>query len=385
MARVKIIIFLIMLFSGFSATFAQLKESPIRVFGYFQNSFQHWTESLDHPAYNSFALQQLNMFLQKDLAKNWTAFVNFEVLNNFSSSRRWGSFNIEEAWVRYRASRQFNLKVGLLIPTFNYLNEYKNRTPLLPYIARPLVYETSFDEFIAIEEFLPRRAFVQAYGFIPSGKAKFDYAVYVGNSPNINDQFTNELYGEKQQTGIDTTTTFLLGGRLGLRYKELRAGFSLTHEKTNIFIPAAERLNEPVSKFQERPRVRLGADISYHLGDISFEGEYIGVFYDEGTETVEVDKRFLYGTLGWQTTEQLFVYGSYWYTLEHRVEAELDSSITKYTVDTNVITGGASYNLSDRITLKAQVARVDVSSNLPLSLFPGTDWLVYSAAISIFF
>ena len=127
---------------------AQSQEKPLRIFGYFQNSFQQWTAFEFRPKQNSFSLQQLNLFFQKDLGTNWTAFVNFEFLNNFSSSRQWGSANLEETWVKYRASMRFNLKLGLLVPIFNNLHEIKNRTPLLPYIIRPLAYETSFSEFI---------------------------------------------------------------------------------------------------------------------------------------------------------------------------------------------------------------------------------------------
>jgi hypothetical protein len=329
-------------------------------------------------------MQQLNLFLQKDLARDWTALVNFEVLNNFSSSRRWGSFNAEEAWVRYRASRQFNLKVGLQIPVFNNLNEIKNRMPLLPYIVRPLVYETSFNEFIAIEEFLPNRAYIQAYGFIPSGRVKIDYAGYVGNSPNINSQFDNEETNNERQTGVDTTTTFLFGGRVGLRYKELKAGISATHERVNYFKSLGKLLGEPSSKFEELPRIRLGTDVSYRLGDFSFEGEYISVVYDEGTDQVDFDKKFFYGTLGWNVTEPLFLYASYWQTEEHNTEI-IENDFLKFLVDVEVVTGGLSYNLSDRIALKGQVAIVMINSDLPPSFFSGTDFEVYSLAISIFF
>jgi hypothetical protein len=195
---IGIIFLLVMIICG-SNIFAQSTGSSLNIFGYFQNSFQHWPQStaktthpqyfspMKEPAWNSFNMQQLNLFLSKDLARYWRAFVNFEILNSFSSQRQWGAFNLEEAWVRYKPSDKFNIKLGLLIPVFNNLNEIKNRTPLLPYIIRPLIYETSFSEFFSgIEEGVPARAFVQASGVIPSGKTKLDYAVYIGNSPNIN-------------------------------------------------------------------------------------------------------------------------------------------------------------------------------------------------------
>lgn len=101
------------------------EESPLRIYGYSQNSFRHWTEfdtESTHPelstleqlsARNSFSAQQLNLFLSRNLSNNWRAFFDLEFLNNYSSRRQWGEFNLEEAWIRYKASDTFNLKLGL--------------------------------------------------------------------------------------------------------------------------------------------------------------------------------------------------------------------------------------------------------------------------------
>ncbi|MGH9876672.1 MAG: hypothetical protein ACRD5H_03465, partial [Nitrososphaerales archaeon] len=72
-------------------------ELPLKIFGYFQTEFRYDNDS--SVARNSFLLQQLNVFLQKDLGRDWTSFVNFEIVNSYSSFRDWGSFNVEEAWV----------------------------------------------------------------------------------------------------------------------------------------------------------------------------------------------------------------------------------------------------------------------------------------------
>jgi len=90
MSRFNTFISLLLLSIAGSESFAQREDTPLKVFGYFQNSLQQWTAFQYHPAQNSFGLQQLNLFFQKDLYRNWTAFVNFEALNSFSSSRRWG-------------------------------------------------------------------------------------------------------------------------------------------------------------------------------------------------------------------------------------------------------------------------------------------------------
>ena len=366
-----------------SESLAQREDTPLKVFGYFQNSLQQWTAFQYQPAQNSFGLQQLNLFFQKDLYRNWTAFVNFEALNTFSSSRRWGALNLEEAWVKYNPNMKFNLKLGLQIPIFNNLNAVKNRTPVLPYIIRPLVYETSFGEFIPLEAFVPARAFVQAYGFLPAGEAKFDYAVYLGNSPNINADPKNG------QTGVDTTTAFLAGGRLGIRYRELKLGLSATHEKSNGFIGLADTLGRQPAELQELPLTRLGGDLSYNLANFSFESEFIMVDVHDGIPEIEFALDFYYAMLGYHFTNELFGYGSYWVTDAHAaVLIPGDGEIKDE--DLRVSTMGIAYDLNDRIRLKGQFARVRdydkikfVSQNL---LEKQQDkFNVWAIAVSVFF
>ncbi len=367
----------------------------VTTFGYFQTSFQHRTSFPNEPAQNAFSLQQLNLFFQTDVSRRWRAFVNFEVLNNFSSSRQWGGFNIEEAWLRYRVKASFSLKVGLQIPIFNSLNEIKNRTPLLPYIIRPLVYETSFSEFIATEDFVPARAFVQAYGFVPVGRAKIEYAAYLGNSPNIRSHFDNEREGGDGQTGIDTTITLLAGGRLGLRLGEVKAGVSATHDVTNEFQGVEALFGGPASRFAGLSRVRLGADFSYHLGRLSLEGEWIQVSYDEDEPDLNVDKTFFYGTLGLQLTEQVFVYATYWDTLQRQVAFNVDGPdglipVFPLEIDIEVIQAGVAYTPNDRITLKAQAGPVDVVQSVTVVPFGDIDRItsefnIYSIAASVLF
>jgi hypothetical protein len=388
MMRIAKVVFFLLTLIWASAAFAQSGESPINIFGYFQTSFQHWPQSdastthpqyfnpIEQPAQNSFSLQQLNLFLSKDLARHWRAFINFEILNTFSSQRQWGAFNLEEAWIRYKPSDKFNLKLGLLIPVFNNLNEIKNRTPLLPYIIRPLIYETSFSEFLfAVEEGAPARAFVQASGVIPAGTAKFEYALYVGNSPNINSD-RNE-----RQTGIDTTTTFLIGSRIGFRLKNFKIGLSATHENINLHIVATDIARYEFI-YNEVPRIRLGGDISFQVRRFSFEGEFITVNYGDISEIringeisndtageIDFDGGFYYGTLGYQLTDRLFAYASYWY-LKHDspfVASQVPRLVTAVGDGKIKVPGaGIAFKLNDRITFKGQYASANIKDEYPL-------------------
>jgi len=368
MHHLKIVFFVSALVVSGSPAWTQTADSNIRTFGYFQISFDHQKDIQTQNELNSFQVQQLNLFLQKDLNAKWTAFVNFEFLNSYSSFRNWGAHSIEEAWVGYRRSDQFKLKLGLQVPTFNNLNEIKNRTPLLPYIIRPLVYESSFNEIIAADEFVPGRAFIQVYGYIPWDEAKIDHAFFIGNSPNIN---TDPARG---QTGIDSSDTFLLGGRLGLRYSNLKAGVSVTFDKQD-FSYVADSLNFPPARLSSLPRIRLGGDFSFNAGRFSFEAEAIRVMYDDDHPGLNLDKRFYYGTLGYSLSEKLFIYGSYWATSEEFLPFG--------DRDFNVETAGIAYALFDGLVFKAQYARADISSTRPRREELNIDF--YGLAFSVVF
>jgi hypothetical protein len=367
MLRFKTAILITALVIYGSPAWSQTTDTDLKTFGYFQTSFTHQKGIQTRNEENSFQVQQLNLFLQKNLTSKWTAFINFEFLNSYSSFHNWGAHNLEEAWVGYRSSNQFKLKLGLQVPTFNNLNEIKNRTPLLPYIIRPLAYESSFNEIIRIEEFVPSRAFAQVYGFIPWGKAKVEHALFIGNSPNINSDPT------RGQTGVDSTNTFLFGGRLGLRFRNFKAGVSATFDDLDFsFLPDSLY---PIARLRKVQRIRLGGDFSFNVGKFSGEAEAIRVTYDDDHPEVDFDREFYYGTLGCHLTENMFVYGSYWATRENY------HPVTDQDID--VFNGGASFSLFDSLVLKAQYARVKIinSSQLPHKL----DLDYYALALSVVF
>ncbi len=360
---------------------SQNEGKSLKIFGYFQNNLQHTYDTSEKQNESSFSLQQLNIFFQKDITTNWRAFINLEFLNNFSSRREWGASNLEEAWLRYRRNEKFNLKFGLLLPVFNNLNDIKNRTPLLPYVIRQIVYETSFSEFFNVEQFTPGRAFVQAYGFLPFGNsAKLDYALYLGNSPNINND------PDKGQTGVDTTSTFLIGGRIGLRYGDLKIGFSASRDNDNQLEQARDvfNLGGSISRFLEVPRIRLGNDIQFIYDRFSLEGETI--FYRLANESeADIERFFYYLTLGYQHNEKLFTYVSYWYALEklQLFENDVEKLIFK------IPTIGIAYYLNERIRLKAQyasaISHIDVNpiDGLPIDQKNNTKY--FGLAASVFF
>jgi hypothetical protein len=160
---------------------------------------------------------------------------------------------------------------------------------------------------------VPNRAFVQAYGFLPAGETKFDYAFYVGNSRNIN----SDPLKRGRQTGIDTTKALLVGGRLGIRHQELKLGLSATYEKRNDFAGLAQPLQVPQSKLKGLGGYRFGGDFSYNFSKFAFESEFISADIDEGIPELDLSLNFYYTTLGYHVTEQWFLYGSYWLAISN--------------------------------------------------------------------
>ena len=356
---------------------AQAGESDLRVYGFLQASFyqEYYADSTEANS-NTFTVQQLNILLQKNLGRRWSAFVDILLTNNYASYRNYGTLDLQQAWVRYRHSYHLNIKAGLLIPQFNYLNEIKNKMPVLPYIIRPIVYETSFQEEIPLDEYVPQQAYVQVYGYAPADEFKIEYAGYAGNSPNVN---TDPDYGP---TGVDTTNSLLVGGRVGVRHPNFTVGFSATHDKVDQLDGVMPDSLSPAFDFANTNRVRVGADVEAEYRGFRFESEYISVNYDDGRDDVKNDKRFYYGTLGYQATEKLFVYGSYWQLEQYYTGRDSTVTLTPELV-LRIPNGGVAYQMSDRITFKGAAAYVKWKFDLPG--VSNRNWWFLTTAVSVMF
>jgi hypothetical protein len=291
--------------------------------------------------------------------------------------------NLEEAWIKYRASAQFNLKLGLQIPIFNNFNEIKNRTPLIPYVIRPLVYETAFSENILVDEYAPKSAYIQVYGFIPTHDLKIDYAVYGGNTANISS--LTEL-GQAGRSGTDTTSSIMVGSRLGVRYDELKFGISGTRDIINYFSNVYDTLFTGTSpdKFKEVPRFRFGMDMSYNYKNFSFESEYIKVTYDFDVPNFKFDRSFYYATLGYYLADPMFAFISYWVTEEYWPPFTIHGNQNSEELEITVPNIGLAYNISDRIKTKFHYAYVGLHSGNQ-DIYKDRFFHYVSTAISVFF
>ncbi len=357
------------------ALYAQ-ETGDMQIFGSMQSLFMYQDSQLratfPDPAMdfklsetrNSFALQQLDLFLSKEIDESFSAFIDLEFQLNYSSDKHWGSMSVQEAWLNYHYLDELSFKAGLLYPAFNHLNEIKNRLALMPYIYRPMVYERLLSERFFTEDFIPEHAFIQVSGSHATGPVFLDYAVFAGNAEgsyitkrNPDGSLSSDVNQKFEfLSGIDPTNLNLklIGGRIGFRTRDeqWKAGISITHDYNNLrdtvrmpsegLPPATRQLLG-----DDAERIRIGADVSMRCGDFWFEGELIKVTYDyEPAEKLDLhaEQGFAYGTLGYEFTPATTAYaslqwGDYFFGV--------DSDYFVYTV-------GGAWRLNQAITAKAQ-------------------------------
>lgn len=346
------ILALIMLLSFSTAVFSQ--SDDLKVFGYFQNYFMNETADISYPfapskmVTNSFVMQQMNVFLQKDFGVQVSSFVNFEFTNSYSSSDDIGALKIEEAWLKYSPSEEINVKGGLLIPRFDNFNEIKNRTVLQPYVFRPLAYETAFSNLFNTADFVPLQAYLQMYGELPvSGELRANYAAFMGNLS------TNTLVknGSLSQIATDTSKFKMFGGRLGVEWGTLALGVSGTYDRADLALYGIGYV----------PRTRFGAYLNYSIVGFELEAEYIGVHHivsdaEKAMLRAELsinplvpqsfEKKYEHLNLLYNFTDKIFAYTGYDFLTTDDQELSMGG--------VHLFTVGAGYRFSDEIVAKAQ-------------------------------
>lgn len=333
------------------------QSDDLKIFGFFQNNytnFQVYSGDTKVWNVNSFLTQQMNIFFQKNYGPQFSSFVNLEFTNSFSSQDNIGGFKIEEAWFKYSPSSSFNVKAGVLVPRFNNFNEIKNRTVLLPYIYRPIAYETYFFNQFGTGEFVPTSANLQVYGDFPVGELRLNYAAFYGNSETSLLNTNEDFWG----AGQDPTLYKMYGGRIGAEYENLQLGVSATYDRKNLDDVSLGRGSKQFN-FGFIPRTRLGAYLNYSLAGFELETEYIKVFYElsqanEDTLALDpsnpdnFDKQYFHANLLYNILDNLSAYVGYDY-----LSGGENSFITG---GLNIYNIGASYRLTNSIILKAQYA-----------------------------
>lgn len=350
-----------------SLSFGQSDQNDLKIFGFFQSSFYLHSSQIKYtnppaPKYeqnsNSFWQQQLNLLMSKNFGTDFTAFVNFKLTNSYSSDFNWGSFELHEAWFKYKYSEALNIKGGLMLARVFRLNEIKDRTILFPYIVRPLVYEEALDGVIPLYAFVPEQVNIQLYGVFNAGGVKLDYTLLAGNSGAAY-RVSRGAMVSGYASSVDTTTSKLFGGRFGLQAGDLTLGTTITFDRSN----------QRDMGLGDLQRTRIGADIAYSAGNFNFEGEFISVIHslNNGQKAMikflsdtdpkigpGIDKLFYYGNLTYNINEEFYVYLKYDY-LKDEIDGKLNEGMVSYSL-------GGGYRPNDSIVLKTQFIRYNYNS-----------------------
>ena len=313
----------------------------------------------------TFAIQQLDIFLNKRFDDNFNLFVDLEYKLNYNSENDWGAMSLQEAWLSYEPNQYFNIKAGLMFPKFNNYNEIKNRLALFPSIFRPTVYEHLFREVMIHEDIVPEQAFFQISGCASiSSDYRFEYAGYIGNSESSYISTNSDALADSSfeyLSGVDTKSIEfkLFGTRLGLRNADesIKLGISATYDHDNRNIEAKSIFGQPVPQFGDVPRYRFGSDLFFSFGPkdaFEFTGEFIKVFYDKyyyDANHVSMDDTYYYLLLLYnfyhKNHSDMYFYSSY----ERRIN---DLYLYK---DEN-LSFGAGVKINEAITAKLQFVSV---------------------------
>ena len=346
---------------------------------------------------NNFTAQQVNLFFSKNFEDNYTFFLNFAAIGSYETRFNSGEFGVQEAWVNYRKSDAFQVKVGQMLPVFNNLNEIQNRLALFPYALRPFIYEGFYNFLFQPEDYIPQRAFLQIQGNIPFGNYQFDYSVHMGNAePSYNSKtepgqgFGGDEESSTLYRGEEVSRFHSFGARVGLRNRNesLKFGISGTYDRDNRISVTTESLSrfpvQVIPALGNVKRYRVGADFSFYLDRVSFESELIMVFHGPPENeipgvTVNLNKMFAYASTTYNFTPKLYAFtlvsfiknNSYNYILP-------DSPESKGLLHPEI---GMGYRINDVMVIKQQYSHGFLLPNPYLDL----KVQMYTLALSVLF
>lgn len=311
----------------------------------------------------SFAMKQLDLYLNKNLNDNFNVFIDLEMKLNFSSEKNWGDINLQEAWLKYENCDYYNIKFGLLNPKFNNLNEIRNRLVLIPTIFRPIVYEGLLSNVFSSEDFVPEKAFLQISGLIPFGVLSFDYAVYWGNGESSfisNNDGLSHNDSISYISGVDNIDfdNKLFGARIGITKNDetFKTGISITKDSDNKLDTTYLDMGIKLIPQGMIPRLRIGFDLSFEFWKFEILSEYIHVFYDKNkiSKDIQLSQQFLFATLIFNILDDLYTYGTYQF---------MEDNFLKF--DSKAIVIGFGYKINESIVAKTEWIRYNQVNMYP--------------------
>lgn len=366
-----------------------IAQEPLQVFGFVQPYFNNYSSRYGDPGppegeedvnYNTMGISQMNLFFAKDFGDDFSAFVNFELINNFSSDRGFGAFNLQEAYLFWDAADYAKIKFGMVIPRFNQLYEIYNRTPLLPFVFRPKLYETNQGNLVDIFDYLPQKSLLHINGLLPVGPFKIDYAAYINYPTNgFFSSESNDLIPGYVAYGQSAVDYLGFGGRLGIKHDYFSIGASAGIDKENrrAYLPSVVKkysayLDEETilaystdeTNLGDLDRFRLGLDFTFQYKNLIISAEYLNLTSDLSDANKQIladwnsadpyfvgkdfDKNFYYAMLQYNINEKFYAYAMYDYLNDNSDPFFFgEDGYGGYSI-------GGGFNINSSVVLKAQ-------------------------------
>lgn len=310
----------LVMFAFYDKMQAQDDEFKLNIYGYTAAKFAAYTPN-NEPLLNSqgkvrttFSMFQTGLFLSGNVSSDWKYLVELQVQNDFSFQQLIGQNFIHQAWIEYRPTDAFGVRIGTSLAPFGYFNVIHSRPSLYWIIERPVVYQEQ--ELIGdIELVRAEFANLMASGALRlSDDAKLDYSLQVAN--------TNRL----GHFGFDISATKQLSSRIALRTDAVTFGVS-----------GAANVIEAVDSVAQSNKTCLAGDLQVRLGGFSLLSEVIWVYKTfEGVpearnfrrSNYEADHTHLsaFAFLGYDISEQWLAYVGYDYFNDQESESRFKST-----------------------------------------------------------
>jgi hypothetical protein len=241
-----------------------------------------WTQLF--PEYSSFAVGNLNLYIDGHLAPNWRSLIEvrflysphgeqrvrpdgrFEIVDNtlvdpaeFGRRIVWGGVLIERAWIEYRAHDRLTLRVGQFLTPYGIWN-VDHGSPVLIGIRRPyIIREGLFPE---------RQTGLELYGDTHLGALRFGYHLTLSNgrgpADSLQDYDANKALGGRLWLSRRGATE----GTLGL------SGFAgRTTSPTYRAVPLGGSFGRELVSMDQRDTWSLAADLRLRHGGLLVQSE----------------------------------------------------------------------------------------------------------------
>lgn len=322
---------------------AQDDEFKLNIFGNVTSNFYAFTKNNEPYLQNgnlksTFLLQQANLYLSGNVSSDWKYFVEFTFQAESGPSNQI-MFHAHQAWVEYRPSDEFGLRIGRALCPFGLFNALHSRPALYWMVFRPLPYEETgltSDEVDGMRSEFNNGIMVSGALPIASG-VKLDYNVYTGNTENVNG------------LQYDLSTTKKFGGRVAIRTENITIGIS----------PAFNNISA-VDDVAQRNSFLLAFDATIKFGNFTLISEYVnasrkfsalpGTTGYNPRNYIENTDQFMFASLGYELNEKWLVFTgfeSFW--TNNPTSSYLNKAQTSVDV-------GVNFRATDRVLLKAEIS-----------------------------